>query len=203
MEIIIRRTAFKEGYTIGNLYILPEQTDNENGSTPATYEEEAVPKQTVNEEKNVLKQNDNEEKAVSKQGEAVFKQKAKEEKNVPEWFCNTMEPTARKLTSRMPQTVIRRHKIIGKTAIPTGRYRILITRSQRFGRWLPLLLNVKGFEGIRIHAGNKPEDTRGCILLGFNRRKGYVLDSTKCVQQLMRRMTEAMEKGEKVFVKVK
>ena len=196
MEIIIRRTAFKEGYTIGNLYILPEQTDNENGSTPATYEEEAVPKQTVNEEKNVLKQNDNEEKAVSKQ-------KIKEERAVPEWFCNTMEPTARKLTSQMPQTVIRRHKIIGKTAIPTGRYRILITRSRRFGRWLPLLLNVKGFEGIRIHAGNKPEDTKGCILLGFNRRKGYVLNSTQCVQQLMRRMTEAMEKGERVFVEVR
>ena len=195
MEIIIRRTAFKEGYTIGNLYILPEQADNENGSTPATYEEEAVPKQTVNEEKNVLKQNDNEEKAVSKQ-------KIKEERAVPEWFCNTMEPTARKLTSQMPQTVIRRHKIIGKTAIPTGRYRILITRSRRFGRWLPLLLNVKGFEGIRIHAGNKPEDTRGCILLGFNRRKGYVLDSTRCVLTLVKMMTEAIAKGEKVFVEV-
>ena len=196
MEIIIRRTAFKEGYTIGNLYILPEQTDNENGSTPATYEEEAVPKQTVNEEKNVLKQNDNEEKAVSKQ-------KIKEERAVPEWFCNTMEPTARKLTSRMPQTVIRRHKIIGKTAIPTGRYRILITRSRRFGRWLPLLLNVKGFEGIRIHAGNKPEDTKGCILLGFNRRKGYVLDSTRCVLTLVKMMTEAIAKGEKVFMEVR
>ena len=196
MEIIIRRTAFKEGYTIGNLYILPEQADNENGSTPATYEEEAVPKQTVNEEKNVLKQNDNEEKAVSKQ-------KIKEERAVPEWFCNTMEPTARKLTSQMPQTVIRRHKIIGKTAIPTGRYRILITRSRRSGRWLPLLLNVKGFEGIRIHAGNKPEDTRGCILLGFNRRKGYVLDSTRCVLTLVKMMTEAIAKGEKVFVEVR
>ncbi len=196
MEIIIRRTAFKEGYTIGNLYILPEQADNENGSTPATYEEEAVPKQTVNEEKNVLKQNDNEEKAVSKQ-------KIKEERAVPEWFCNTMEPTARKLTSQMPQTVIRRHKIIGKTAIPTGRYRILITRSRRFGRWLPLLLNVKGFEGIRIHAGNKPEDTRGCILLGFNRRKGYVLDSTRCVLTLVKMMTEAIAKGEKVFMEVR
>ena len=203
MEIIIRRTAFKEGYTIGNLYILPEQTDNENGSTPATYEEEAVPKQTVNEEKNVLKQSDNEEKAVSKQGGGVLKQKAKEEKAVPEWFCNTMEPTARKLTSQMPLTLIRRHKIIGKTAIPTGRYRILITRSRRFGRWLPLLLNVKGFEGIRIHAGNKPEDTKGCILLGFNRRKGYVLDSTRCVLTLVKMMTEAIAKGETVFVKVK
>ena len=165
MEIIIRRTALKDGYTIGNLYILPEQAANEDSITPT---------QTIN-----------------------------KEKAVPEWFCNTMEPTARKLTSQMPQTVIRRHKIIGKTAIPTGRYRVLITRSRRFGRWLPLLLNVKGFEGIRIHPGNKPEDTQGCILLGFNHRKGYVLDSTQCVQQLMRRMTEAIEKGEKVFVEVR
>ena len=165
MEIIIRRIALKKGYTIGNLYILPEQAANEDSITPT---------QTIN-----------------------------KEKAVPEWFCNTMEPTARKLTSRMPLTVIRRHKIIGKTAIPTGRYRILITRSRRFGRWLPLLMNVKGFEGIRIHAGNKPEDTRGCILPGFNRRKGYVLDSTRCVLTLVKMMTEAMEKGEKVFVKVK
>ena len=165
MEIIIRRTALKDGYTIGNLYILPEQAANEDSITPT---------QTIN-----------------------------KEKAVPEWFCNTMEPTARKLTSRMPQTVIRRHKIIGKTAIPTGRYRILITRSRQFGRWLPLLLNVKGFEGIRIHAGNKPEDTRGCILLGFNRRKGYVLDSTRCVLTLVKMMTEAIAKGEKVFVEVR
>ena len=162
MEIIIRRTALKDGYTIGNLYILPEQAANEDSITPT---------QTIN-----------------------------KEKAVPEWFCNTMEPTARKLTSRMPQTVIRRHKIIGKTAIPTGRYRILITRSRQFGRWLPLLLNVKG---IRIHAGNKPEDTRGCILLGFNRRKGYVLDSTRCVLTLVKMMTEAIAKGEKVFVEVR
>lgn len=175
MEIIIRRTAFKEGYTIGNLYILPEQAGIEKKSmpTPANNKEIDVPKQIVN-----------------------------EEKAMPEWFCNTMEPTARKLTSQMPLTLIRRHKIIGKTAIPTGRYRILITRSRRFGRWLPLLLNVKGFEGIRIHAGNKPEDTRGCILLGFNRRKGYVLDSTRCVLTLVKMMTEAIAKGEKVFVTI-
>ena len=176
MEIIIRRTAFKEGYTIGNLYILPEQAGNEKKSmpTPANDKEIDVPKQIVN-----------------------------EEKAMPEWFCNTMEPTVRKLTSQMPLTLIRRHKIIGKTAIPTGRYRILITRSRRFGRWLPLLLNVKGFEGIRIHAGNKPEDTKGCILLGFNRRKGYVLDSTRCVLTLVKMMTEAIAKGEKVFMEVR
>ena len=85
MEIIIRRTAFKEGYTIGNLYILPEQAGNEKKSmpTPAKDKEIDVPKQIVN-----------------------------EEKAMPKWFCNTMEPTARKLTSQMSLTLIRRHKII-------------------------------------------------------------------------------------------
>ena len=119
------------------------------------------------------------------------------------FFSDCLEPPSLHLTERsaLGTILIAKHK--GYRAIPTGRYRILITRSRRFGRWLPLLLNVKGFEGIRIHAGNKPEDTRGCILPGFNRRKGYVLDSTRCVLTLVKMMTEAMEKGERVFVEVR
>lgn len=119
------------------------------------------------------------------------------------FFSDCLEPPSQHLTERCSMDTIQNAKNKGYRAIPTGRYRILITRSRRFGRWLPLLMNVKGFEGIRIHAGNKPEDTKGCILLGFNRRKGYVLDSTRCVLTLVKMMTEAMEKGEKVFVKVK
>ena len=119
------------------------------------------------------------------------------------FFSDCLEPPSLHLTERSALGTILIAKYKGYRAIPTGRYRILITRSRRFGRWLPLLMNVKGFEGIRIHPGNKPEDTRGCILLGFNRRKGYVLDSTRCVLTLVKMMTEAMEKGEKVFVTVK
>ena len=119
------------------------------------------------------------------------------------FFSDCLEPPSLHLTERSALGTILIAKYKGYRAIPTGRYRILITRSRRFGRWLPLLLNVKGFEGIRIHAGNKPEDTRGCILLGFNRRKGYVLDSTRCVLTLVKMMTEAIAKGEKVFVEVK
>lgn len=119
------------------------------------------------------------------------------------FFSDCLEPPSLHLTERSSLGTILIAKYKGYRAIPTGRYRILITRSQRFGRWLPLLLNVKGFEGIRIHAGNKPEDTRGCILLGFNRRKGYVLDSTRCVLTLVKMMTEAIAKGEKVFVEVR
>ena len=119
------------------------------------------------------------------------------------FFSDCLEPPSLHLTERSALGTILIAKYKGYRAIPTGRYRILITRSRRFGRWLPLLMNVKGFEGIRIHPGNKPEDTRGCILLGFNHRKGYVLDSTRCVLTLVKMMTEAIEKGEKVFVEVR
>src|SRR3990172_8231816 len=57
-------------------------------------------------------------------------------------------------------------KIAKRTAIPAGLYRIRITYSWRFGRKLPLLMDVAGFEGIRIHAGNTEADTEGCILVG-------------------------------------
>lgn len=57
-------------------------------------------------------------------------------------------------------------KVSGQTAIPAGRYRITVTPSARFKEDLPLLLDVPGFEGIRIHAGNTRDDTEGCLLVG-------------------------------------
>lgn len=69
-------------------------------------------------------------------------------------FCGTLEP---------PLTPNARHP---KGAIPLGRYRLTLTLSPRFGRILPLLNAVPGFEGIRIHAGNKRDHTSGCILVG-------------------------------------
>ena len=48
---------------------------------------------------------------------------------------------------------------------------MVITRSQKFGHWLPLVVGVLHFEGIRIHSGNSSDDTAGCILVGKNTLK--------------------------------
>lgn len=109
-----------------------------------------------------------------------------------EYFCDTLEDTVRPEEEKIP----------GKTAIPYGTYDIILTMSPRFKRVLPLLLNVPNFEGIRIHSGNKPEDTEGCILVGFNKQKGMVLNSKDTLNKLMFELNIADVKQEKISIEV-
>jgi len=85
----------------------------------------------------------------------------------PEYFCNTIEDKVRP----------KGEKVYGKTAIPAGTYPIVITYSPKFKRELPLIFNVPGFSGVRIHPGNDENDTEGCILVGENKVKGKVINS--------------------------
>lgn len=93
------------------------------------------------------------------------------------YFCDTCEDKDRGLTDSMTLEDIAKIKVYGKTAIPTGRYRVTMTYSNKFGKVLPLVNGVKGFDGIRIHSGNTAEDSLGCVLLGKNKAKGAVLES--------------------------
>ena len=93
------------------------------------------------------------------------------------YYCDVLEDVDRELSNDMSEEEIKKIKVYGKTAIPTGRYKIEVTYSPKFKRYLPILLNVRGFSGIRIHSGNTAEDTLGCLLVGYNKEKGKVLNS--------------------------
>jgi len=44
-------------------------------------------------------------------------------------------------------------------------YAVQVTQSPKFKRLLPLVMNVPGRTGIRIHRGSRPEHSQGCILV--------------------------------------
>ena len=136
------------------------------------------------------------------------------------YFCDTLEPTWRDYEHGA-------YKVKGRSAIPEGRYAVVISYSPKFKQWLPILLGVPKFEGIRIHAGNTAKDTEGCILVGqnpaierekaeftsasereqgrpeVNREVGKVLDSRKWLNELKQKIVEAKDRGEAVWITIK
>ena len=113
------------------------------------------------------------------------------------YFCDTLEPTWRDSGVGRPG-----RKVMGRTAIPEGRYPLVVTFSPRFKRWLPLLLHVPQFSGIRIHSGNTADDTEGCILPGLNTSRGRVTDSYLWERRLVAELGRRPE-GEPVWITVR
>jgi len=117
-----------------------------------------------------------------------------------EYLCDTLEPTWRDYAHGG-------HKVKGRSAIPEGRYTVVITKSPKFRAWLPQLVGDREFnarwQGIRIHAGNSERDTEGCILPGENKIPGRVINSRRCLALIVARLTEAYGRGETVWIVVK
>jgi hypothetical protein len=120
-------------------------------------------------------------------------------------FCETLEDTDRGLRDSMSIGQIKSLKKPHITAIPTGVYEVnLNTVSPKFGSRsfykevckgkVPRLLNVKGFDGILIHAGNKAEDTDGCILVGQNKVVGQVINSQVTFRELYKILSNSKDK---------
>ena len=92
-------------------------------------------------------------------------------------------------------------KVYGKTAIPYGHYDIVINWSNRFQKYMPLLINVPNFEGIRIHSGNVASNTEGCVLVGNYRSKNLITESRKAFTNLMKKL-QSVEKKEKITIDI-
>jgi len=85
-------------------------------------------------------------------------------------------------------------KIPGKTAIPYGRYEVILNHSPKFGRIMPRLLNVPNFDGILIHKGNTENDTSGCILVGYTLDNDHIEDSKDAFDDLFAMLQKATGK---------
>lgn len=105
-----------------------------------------------------------------------------------EYLCDTLEDKDRGLKDTDDLEHIKKVKVKGETAIPMGAYKVRLTYSPRFKKTLPLIENVKGFDGIRIHSGNTPKDTEGCLLVGKNTVVGMVTQSKDTLKELMTKM---------------
>ena len=118
------------------------------------------------------------------------------------FFSNVLEDKVRDFNKDGDLNDSGETKVYGETAIPYGIYTIDLTYSNRFKKILPLIENVKGFEGIRIHPGNTAVATHGCLLVGNNTEKGKVTDSRKVFEKLMIRLVDAHEMKETITIKI-
>lgn len=93
-------------------------------------------------------------------------------------------------------------KVPGATAIPAGTYKVVVDFSNRFQRPMPHVLDVPGFDGIRIHPGNTAADTEGCILVGTGRAETAIAHSRDAFDVLLPKLQAALARGETVLLEV-
>ena len=112
--------------------------------------------------------------------------------------CYVLEDTVREKEGEPVEA----WKVKGETAIPRGTYPVVITQSERFQRPLPLVQNVPGFTGVRIHPGNTSEDTEGCLLVGRGRTAKTVTESKAAFNQLYGKIQQGLQDGDTVTLEI-
>lgn len=124
--------------------------------------------------------------------------------NKEQFICYTLEDCYREIDGEP----VANWKIKGLTAIPRGEYEIKYTESARFGKKTLQLVDVPGFTGIRIHAGNTAKDTEGCILPGLTQHTDSIsgnysiVNSRDAVRRLENILLPDLRAGRKVVIKI-
>lgn len=129
------------------------------------------------------------------------------------YVCDTIEDKDRVLSADMPSNKINRIKVHGETAIPYGKYKIdMNTVSTKFKSrpWarkyngiVPRLIGVPCFSGVLIHVGNTEKESLGCPLVGENKVKGQVINSTATFYKLMDNyLIPARQRGEEIWIEI-
>lgn len=119
------------------------------------------------------------------------------------YVCDTLEDTDRGLKQSMSLEEIKKKKIYGKTAIPTGTYKVTMdvvspkfknrAWAKPYGGKLPRLIDVPGYEGVLIHPGNTAEDSTACLLVGINSVVGKVINSQATFKKVMAILTKGTD----------
>lgn len=109
------------------------------------------------------------------------------------YFCDTLEDKDRDYNHDGDLDEFGEQKVYAQTAIPSGTYKIILNWSNRFQRIMPLLLDVTGFEGIRIHNGTTAANTAGCILVGENSIIGQLTESRETFYRLFNILNKTIE----------
>ena len=117
------------------------------------------------------------------------------------YFCDTIEDKVRDVNKNGVFDE-KEKKVMHETAIPYGTYKVIVNMSPRFGRNLPRLLDVPHFAGILIHRGNTEKDSSGCIIVGENKVKGRVINSTPNEVKIVEVLTAAQNKGEAISIEI-
>lgn len=117
------------------------------------------------------------------------------------FFCYTLEDKDRDANKDGDLNDAGEAKVYGLTAIPRGKYNLVLSFSNRFQKYLPEIQKVPGFEGIRIHAGNKAEDSHGCILLGTTKGTNFIGASVAAMTKFMAEL-KRVEKTEKITIEI-